>query len=172
MFIFAAPLAAESDWDASNHKIQEAVDRGDLVSAVKAAESSVEIARSAFGEKHINVADSKNNLANLYLLQNRFDEAEKLYKEGILIENELRPESIGLADSLFNLSMLYASTGRYPQAAEYVKKSLAIKEKALGAEDPAVLKLREMLKTIEGEQKKKEALEAEQAGPDAGKKVS
>jgi CHAT domain-containing protein/Tfp pilus assembly protein PilF len=79
------------------------------------------------------VAISLNNLAVLYVAQDRYAEAEPLYKRSLAIdEKALGPDHPNVATALNNLALLYKVQGRYAEAEPLYKRSLAIREKALG----------------------------------------
>ena len=61
-----------------NNEISDANERQDLPAALKAAEKTVQVAKTEFGDKSLEAASAMNNLANLYLFGNRASEAEGL----------------------------------------------------------------------------------------------
>lgn len=75
------------------------------------------------------LGSSLNNLAFLYYLQSRYDEAEPLFKEAIKIREEVlginHPET---AKSYNNLGLLYFVQGKYNDAEYLYKKALDIRE--------------------------------------------
>src|SRR5262245_29781933 len=84
--------------------------------------------------------------------QSRYADAELLYKRALAIyeqaleyepkankyTREVKLVQHVLAVTLNNLAELYSKQGRYAEAEPLHKRSLAIKEKALGPNDPAV----------------------------------
>ncbi len=107
---------------------------------------SLAITEKALGPEHPNVANSLNNLAELYRAQGKYAEAEPLYKRSLAIrEKALGPEHPNVANSLNNLAELYRAQGKYAEAEPLYKCSLAITEKALGPEHPVVALIRENL---------------------------
>ncbi len=81
-------------------------------------------------------------LANLYLAQGRYGEAEPVYKRALAIfETALGPDHPHVGASLNKLANLYrAQGGRHYEAAPFFKRALAIMEKALGPNHPNVAK--------------------------------
>ena len=85
------------------------------------------------------MATSIVNLAQLYWDQDRYDEAEPLFKRSLAIdEKALGPDHPGVATTLNNLALLYSDQARYDEAEPLYKRSLAIDEKALGPDHPDV----------------------------------
>jgi tetratricopeptide (TPR) repeat protein len=79
------------------------------------------------------MAQSLNNLAELYRTQGRYGEAEPLYERSLWIfEKILGPDHTDVGNSLNNLAALYDSQGRYAEAEPLYKRSFLIYEKALG----------------------------------------
>ncbi len=79
------------------------------------------------------------NLAELYRVQGRFDEAEPLYLRALeILEKTLGPEHPEVAVSLNNLAELYRAQGRFEEAAPLYEKALAAAEAALGPDHPDV----------------------------------
>ena len=93
----------------------------------------------ALGPDHPDVANSLNNLAELYHTQGRYADAEPLYKRSLAIkEKAFGPDHPDVALSLNNLAELYRAQGRYADAEPLYKRALAIREKALGPDHPDV----------------------------------
>jgi len=66
----------------------------------------------ALGPEHPDVAQSLNNLAELYRSQGRYAQAEPLYKRSLaMLEKVLGPDHPDVANSLNNLALLYDSQG-------------------------------------------------------------
>ena len=85
-----------------------------------------------------------NNLAALYQRQQRYADAEPLFKRALAV----REKSLGhghpdLGQSLNNLATHYEKLGRHGDSEPLFKRALAIYEKAAGPEHPAVATLSE-----------------------------
>ena len=107
---------------------------------------SLAIREKALGPEHPDVAQSLNNLAELYRAQGKYAEAEPLYKRSLAIrEKTLGPEHPDIAKSLSNLAALYYTQGKYAEGEPLLERSLGILEKALGPEHPNVAVVRENL---------------------------
>ena len=80
-----------------------------------------------------------DNLAGLYKTQERYADAEPLYKRSLAIwKKALGPNSPNVATSLNNLANLYQAQGRYADAETLYKQSLAIGEKVFAPDHPDV----------------------------------
>ena len=140
--------ASESEWKELNQKISILHAEGNHAEATGVAQKALDVAKKTYGDGHLNVAKSMNNLANLYLLEgkSRGGEAAELYQKAIAIEEKvLGKDHPDIADTLFNFAMLYVSLEKHNQATPLLERSLAIKEKKLGKEHPASLKVKKAL---------------------------
>ncbi len=95
--------------------------------------SMIAATKALLGPNHLDVATALNNLAGLYDLQDRWDDAEA----GFLRSLEIRRKVLGerhpdVATSLYYLSRMYRSAGRLDEAGIYLERSLAIWERILG----------------------------------------
>ncbi|HMG73972.1 MAG TPA: CHAT domain-containing protein, partial [Pyrinomonadaceae bacterium] len=93
----------------------------------------------ALGPEHPDVAQSLNNLAELYRAQGDYGRATPLCQRSLaILEKALGPQHPSVATVLNNLALLYRAQGDYGRAAPLFQRSLAIREKALGPEHPNV----------------------------------
>ncbi|KAF0112766.1 MAG: Tfp pilus assembly protein PilF [Rhodospirillaceae bacterium] len=124
---------------ALNDQVVVLYKQGQYAEAISLARRSLALREKILGTEHPDVAQSLNNLAELYRVQGLYPQAEPLSKRSLAIkEKTLGPEHLGVAISLNNLAALYRAQGFYPQAEPLYKRSLAIREKALGPEHPDV----------------------------------
>ena len=77
------------------------------------------------------VADTLNNLANLYTHTQRLDESEEMYKEALEIYKRLaegNPQAYypDVATTLNNLALLYSNTQRLDESEEMLKEALEL----------------------------------------------
>jgi tetratricopeptide (TPR) repeat protein len=101
--------------------------QGRYSEAILPAQRRLAIAEKFFGPNHPNVAQSLNNLAELYQAQGRYADAEPLLNRALAIrEKALGPNHPDVAQSLNNLAELYKDQGRYADAEPLYKRSLAI----------------------------------------------
>src|SRR6266516_4254940 len=95
------------------------------------------IAERTFGPDHIQVAQTLNNLARLYVAQGKYTETEGLYKQALNIQEKvLGLEHPDTALTLYNLASLFQDEGRYEEAKALYQQALSIQENVLGAEHP------------------------------------
>ncbi|NEO14853.1 MAG: tetratricopeptide repeat protein [Moorea sp. SIO3F7] len=109
----------------------------------------LEITRSRLGENHPYVANSLNDLANVYSYQGRYDQAKPLYQQALnLLKQRLGEEHPDVATSLNNLAALYHSQGRYDLAKPLYVQALVIAELKLGSNHPKTLTYRKNLERL------------------------
>jgi tetratricopeptide (TPR) repeat protein len=95
----------------------------------------LELTQTRFNERHIAVADSYNNLAELYRTHGYLEKAEPLYIKAIEITDKLVEYPDKLARSLNNIALLYGQQNRYSEAENSHKKALDIKINLYGEEN-------------------------------------
>jgi tetratricopeptide (TPR) repeat protein len=84
----------------------------------------------ALGPEHRHVGVALNDLAELYMAQGRFAEAEPLQKRRLIIlENALGATHPDVAVALNDLALLYHHLERFAEAEPLFKRSLAIRRK-------------------------------------------
>src|ERR1039457_913697 len=134
-----AVQAQGSEWERLNAEAISLYKQGRYDQAVVAEKKALQVAEQNVGPDHPDVAQSVNNLAELYTAQGQYAQAEPLYKRSLAIwEKALGPDHPDVATSLNNLAGLYRAQGQYAQAEPLYKRSLAIREKALGPDHPDV----------------------------------
>jgi tetratricopeptide (TPR) repeat protein len=80
-----------------------------------------------------------HDLAELYRLTARFEQAEGLYLQSLaLLEKSPGPGDPRFATAVNNLGVLYQTQGRYDQAEALHRSALAAQERALGPSHPGV----------------------------------
>ncbi len=85
------------------------------------------------GKDHPDTATSYNNLAVLYEKQERYQEAEELYKKSLCIrEKVLGNNHPDTATSYSNLAIMYDHQKKYCMAEKFYLKNLGISERILG----------------------------------------
>ncbi len=103
------------------------------------AERALEMREKLLGPAHPNVAQSLNNLANLYLAREDLAKTEMLYRRALEIrEKALGPDHPDVAGSLNNLANIYRMKGDYAKAELLYQRALEIREKVLGPDHPDV----------------------------------
>jgi CHAT domain-containing protein/Flp pilus assembly protein TadD len=112
---------------------------GDYKAAEPLFQESLALRREQLGDRHPDVAQSLNNLANLYYDQGRYGEAEPLHQESLALHREqLGDRHPHVATSFNNLAELYRDQGRYGEAEPLHQESLAIRREQLGDRHPHV----------------------------------
>ena len=104
-----------------------------FIEAKKAAES--------FGPTDARLGTTLNYLAELYVREARYAEAEPLFKQALEIWNQAAPSaanSVSKANVLNNLAALYQYQSRYRESEPLYLECLALREKILGPEHPDV----------------------------------
>jgi tetratricopeptide (TPR) repeat protein len=103
------------------------------------AERALEIRRRELGPDHLDVANSLNNLGNIYYFKGDYAKAEPLYQHALALRKKwLGPEHHQVAGLLNNLALIYYDQGEYEKAEQVHQHVLTILEKTLGPEHPQV----------------------------------
>jgi len=107
----------EGLWQRLNDEIMKLSQQGKYAQAIYVAQNSIKLAQKTFGPQDARVAASMNNLATLYRIVGRYDDAETYYIQSLTIrENALGPNHRQVATSLNNLAGLYRAQGRLEEA--------------------------------------------------------
>jgi tetratricopeptide (TPR) repeat protein len=101
------------------------------------AKQILEAREKMLGADNPDVADALHNLAWLYRAQNRFDDAEPLYKRSLAIFERVH-DYPNVASVASDLAAVYMPQGRYADAEPLYKRALAIRETNLGPDHPDV----------------------------------
>jgi tetratricopeptide (TPR) repeat protein len=121
-----------------NQQVIQLSNQGKYDRAIPLAKSALVIREKALGKDHPDVAQSLNNLAELYRNQGKYAQAEPLYLRALAIyEKVLGKDHPSVTTSLNNLAELYRNQGKYAQAEPLYLRALAINEKALGKQRPS-----------------------------------
>lgn len=101
-------------------------------SKVIAARQRLAESESAHGPNDVAITYPLSDLANLCLLQSRYEEAELLYRRSLaLLEAAYGAEDAEVALAMKDLARLYRKQSRYGEAEELCRRSLAIAETTL-----------------------------------------
>ena len=91
------------------------------------------VAIKEHGEKSNQYATSLNNLANVYLIQKQYKEAEPLLKEALkIIQDIFGKKTPEVAMSLNNLGGMYQEKKQYREATYFFKRAFNISKETLG----------------------------------------
>ena len=101
--------------------------------------SALEVRKVAFGEQHLDVSESVNNLAELHYQKGDYEAAEPLFREALVMRRKLfGKEHPDVAESANNLAALHFQKGDYEAAEPLFREALVMDRKLLGDEHPAV----------------------------------
>jgi CHAT domain-containing protein len=102
-------------------------------------ERSLEMREQVLGTEHLDVAETLNRLAVIYVTKNEFAKAEPLYQRALAIrEKSLGADHLFVTNSLENLAHLHRLKGDYDKAEPLYQRALSIREKVLGPDHLAV----------------------------------
>lgn len=125
-------------WDVYQREGREALERGELDSAVERFEAALAKAQS-YGDTDPRIATSKRCIAVVRQKQGRLEEAETFYKEAIdLLESELGADSMALVKVFIGYKTLLSEMGRKDELNELLDRIKAIRQKSqesLGTSD-------------------------------------
>jgi tetratricopeptide (TPR) repeat protein len=128
----------EAGWESAMAAGQRAATRGDYAAAERHFTAAVGRAEQ-FGFADLRVAQALSLLAQVYVAQKKFVEAEPAYLRALTIYQAVRGEEhMDVAAVLNNLGVLHKKHGQYTVAEPYFTRALAIKEKLLGPDHPDV----------------------------------
>jgi tetratricopeptide (TPR) repeat protein len=126
-----------AQWRVYTDVARDLSSRGDLEAAGVYLRRALHEAIAGFGEDDPHVAAARNNLAELYRLQRRFDEAEKLYAvAAAALEKHYGPSHPAAGAATHNLAGCKLSRGDYAGAYRAYASAALKKKKALGAHHP------------------------------------
>ncbi|HKY03429.1 MAG TPA: FxSxx-COOH system tetratricopeptide repeat protein [Blastocatellia bacterium] len=130
-------------------------ERGQYSEAERLFKQALEFAEELFKQDDPNLAICLNNLAGVYIIQDKYAEAELLYKRALAIrEKLLEPDHPSLAVGINNLAFLYRKQRKYKDAESLFKRSLAIKERVLESNHPGIANTLDNLACLYQEQGK------------------
>jgi len=102
-------------------------------------ETALALRRREYGNDNIDVATSLADLADLYIDQARFADAEAMLQQALAVMGrQLGSDHLSLASSLHKLASVYRREGKYEVAAPLYYRALDLRIVALGAEHPEV----------------------------------
>lgn len=149
-----------SSWQDLNRQGEEAFQRGDF----RDAESLFGLALAktgGFESDDPRIAETLNNLGNLYFNLDLFSEAENAIKRALLIRERHDARSSDTAASLNDLGMIYLTEGKVSEARPLMERSLSIRESSHKPDDEDVAtSLQGMASLYHKEGKLKDAMAA------------
>ncbi len=107
----------------------EAFNKGDLNTALKEEKRALGLAQGKYGQFHPSLVPVLNDLATLERYLGQYQDAEKYYKLGLTIREQiLGMDDPLVAESLDNLAVLYDDLERDEEAQILEKRALALRE--------------------------------------------
>jgi tetratricopeptide (TPR) repeat protein len=107
-------------------------------------ERALALKEKAYGSAHPDVAAGLNNLATLFVLQEKYNEAEPLFKRALaMVEETLGPNHPSTAKTLYHLADLYSRQGKYAEAEPLLKRAVTIAESTAGFDQQELAAYRE-----------------------------
>ena len=117
-----------------SEQVNQLFEQGQYAAAIPLAERALAIFEKALGKDHADVANTLNNLAELYHAIGNYNQAEPVYQRSLAIyEKVLRKDHPYIANTLNNLAVLYQDMKKYSQAELLYQRALAMREKLLGS---------------------------------------
>ena len=101
----------------------------------KALQEALRLKERSLGDEHRFVPITLNNLADLYYVTGRIDEAEPVYRKALEI-NERDQLNLEVCRSLNGMALIHNSRGEYVQAEDLLKRAIALHEKAERRDHP------------------------------------
>jgi tetratricopeptide (TPR) repeat protein len=123
-----------------SQQCQKLYEKGQWQEACTCAEKLHDLTRQHLGKNHTYYAHSLNNLAGIYRLVGRNQEAEKILQELLSIQSEvLKEEHPEYVLRLNNQAEHYREQGRYAEAEKLFHQALKVGSKTLGKTHPHYL---------------------------------
>ncbi|MBX9948113.1 MAG: serine/threonine-protein kinase [Candidatus Obscuribacterales bacterium] len=120
-----------TSWQEFNQKGEEAFHSGNYHEA-EALFGQALAKSGGFEPDDPRIAETLNNLGNLYFNLDLYPEAENAIKRALAIREKAGgPNSLTVADSLNDLGMIYLTEGKTQEAKKLIQRALGIREKAL-----------------------------------------
>jgi tetratricopeptide (TPR) repeat protein len=111
-------------------------DQGKYTEAITYYEKSLEI-RQKTPENHPDLANSYNNIGDVYINIGEYSKALSYYEKALEIYQKTLPANHpNLATSYNNIGLVYKDMGEYSKALSYYKKALEIRQKTLPVNHP------------------------------------
>jgi tetratricopeptide (TPR) repeat protein len=161
--ILACPATAQ---EPDVKAILQLLESGNHAAALAQAQELEATAKAQFGIDHTSYALALNTLAIVYVAQQRYDEAEGLYRRAMAIQEKvLGDDHPDVAHTLTNLSLVYSLQRRFGEAEVVLRRALEIREKAVGESDMTIaMTLSLLASACLGQGKDQEAKALEERG--------
>lgn len=118
-------------------RVEELFDAGSYELAIEFANRSLAAKQKAFSNEHPKIAESYNDLANIYAMQEDFLSAEKYYIKALALrEKVLNPNHLDIAKNLKEFAFLYYDQNDYSTVEKLLLRALKIRQNTLGSDHP------------------------------------
>lgn len=130
-------------WESNNKKGVSSFNESHYIEAEKYFAQALEQAEN-FPSNDSRLYFSLSQLAEIYKVQSKFSEAEKMLKRIVKIdEKNFGPGHPNVALALNNLAANYRERGKFEEAETVLKRALNVLKEALGPEHPLIANLLE-----------------------------
>jgi len=128
---FVAPTYAQKVlWNELNQEAVKLYKQGQYSEATKVTKEALKVAEETFGPDHPDVAQSLNNLVELYRAQGKYAQAEPLYKRALTIWGKsLGPDHPDVATVLENMAGFYKNIGKGDEAKKLGERAKRIRSR-------------------------------------------
>lgn len=111
----------------------------DYKKALETGETALSLYQKVYGDNHLNVANTYNNVGDLYQRLGDYKKALNYVQKALIIKRDIYPENHqSMAISYNNLGAAYSGLENHRKALEFSKKALEILCNCLGKNDPDV----------------------------------
>jgi len=116
--VFAGYASSQQErWNELNTRVFALYQEGNYREAAGVAQQALAVAEETFGSEYLAVAQSMNNLAELYRIQGMYAEPEPLYGRALaIVEKTSGTDDATVATLLENLAVCYGKVGREDQS--------------------------------------------------------
>jgi tetratricopeptide (TPR) repeat protein len=98
------------------------------------------IREAQLGPNHPETMISINNLGRVYQYQQRYDEAEAMFRQKLALEENTLPEHPSTLNTLHNLGLVLGDKNQHDAAERIHRENLTVRDRVLGSEHPDTLK--------------------------------
>ena len=147
----AAPKAKQAAYvvaTGSEARAQQAMQNGQLEVAAQIYAQLVDAEAAVLDEAHPDVAVDLNELGRVLWMQEKYDDAEKIYQRSLKAREATTGKDLQFATTLFNLGRVYQDTNRMAEAEQQYLAVAAIEEPILGSTNESFLQTLQQLATV------------------------
>jgi tetratricopeptide (TPR) repeat protein len=121
-----------NDLEALNKEVLQLTQQGKHGEAIPVALRALAVAERQFAPDDPQLIMWIERLANLYVFQGQYDQAEPLFKRALAVTEKVRG---GSSSAAAELSRLYRFQNRYAESEQLLRAALESREKTFGSED-------------------------------------